>query len=367
MRRLLFALLCTPFIACGPPTGGGGGGGGGNGGGGITTLDAALDAYEDTLCTVFTTCNDTVQSSLIRQFFFEFGGDQLIHAYQNTSHCKALIGKNARNALIALIDAGRIDVDLTKAQACFDAMATECVLEIQPTACLEFLIPKQQLGDACGNDAECATTDCSAAAGQCGACITPAAIGETCSREIRCAEGGRCDDESSECVAQTPKVGTGQPCESDLSSIEGNCENPMDLCVDGVCTTYTLAQTGEACGDTGDKLCALGSICINDVCVSDAAAIGETCQVPDGEDQMKRSSLCPINARCDTLTSNCVALISAGESCSGDSQCTDGNYCSELVCTAKQAIDADCDTDSQCASDTCVDGVCAEQVAFACE
>ena len=244
---------------------------------------------------------------------------------------------------------------------------SQCSTETQSPECREFITPNQQLGDPCGNPSECTTNVCSAEPGQCGQCVNPAALGEACSQVLVCAEDGECDPESSVCVTKTPKSATGQPCESDFSSIEGNCENPMDLCVDNVCTTYTLAQAGEACGDTGDKLCALGSICIDDVCVSEPAAIGATCQVPDGEDEMKRSALCPVNSRCDTLTSTCVALAAAGEDCLGDAECARGNYCSNLTCAPKEPIDSDCDSSSECASDTCSDGICVESVALTCE
>lgn len=367
MRRLTLLLLCSPFLACGPPASDSGGGGGGGGGGNVPeTIDSAIEAYQDAFCEGLTRCNDTVQASLLRQFFFEFGGDQLVHAWNNKEHCKNLVASDMVKNLRATIAAGRVNVDLSKAQACFDSMS-QCSLETQSPECREFIAPNQQLGDPCGNPSECTTKVCSAEPGQCGECVNPAALGEACSLILVCAEDGECDPERSVCVAKTPKSATGQPCESDLSSIEGNCENPMDLCVDNVCTTYTLAQAGEACGDTGDKLCALGSICIDDVCVSEPASIGATCQVPDGEEQMKRSALCPVDARCDTLTSNCVGLSSASESCSGDSECTRGNYCSDSVCSAKEAIDADCDSDSECDSDTCTDGICVERVALTCE
>jgi len=366
MRRLFLLLLCSPFLACGPPASDSGGGGGG--GGAPATVEAAIDNYKDALCAAFTTCEDTVQSALVRQFFFELGGDRIILAYSDKSRCDAVLGSNAAKAMRALIDADRVTVDLDKAQGCFSAMRSSCELELQIEACREFLAPNQQLGEACGDPQECVSGVCSAASGQCGECVSPAAIGEACNEEVKCAQGGRCDNQSDQCVAETPKVATGQACESDLSSLEGNCENPMDLCVDDVCKTLGLAQAGEACGETTEKLCALGSICIDELCVSDPVAVGDTCQLPDGEDELKRSALCPMDSRCDTLTSSCVALASAGDDCSGNSECRDGSYCTpDNICGAAQGDDADCEADAECASGKCADGGCSAVVALDCE
>ncbi|MEE2836139.1 MAG: hypothetical protein VYB65_09000 [Myxococcota bacterium] len=369
MRAKISFLTCLALIACGPPTTPSGGGGGGGGGGGAATLEGAVDQIMEARCNIPRNC-DTAKMALMRQFLFELAGDESVYLFGDPAVCLQRSAASARAELQALTDAGRVTVELSRAGACARAIAASCDLSSDyPAECDSFLVPNQDVGQACGADQECVTGACSAEAGQCGECINLSGSGEPCSRQQPCAEGLQCDVELETCQQATPAVGTGQACESsfDSGTLGGNCANPNDLCINEVCTTVQLAAPGQACGETNQKLCAVGSVCINDLCVSEAAEVGATCAVPDGDDEMRRSALCPLDARCDTLTASCVALSAEGASCSGDAQCTNGSYCSGGVCSPKEALEQDCDEDSECASDTCSDGLCVEAVALSCD
>jgi hypothetical protein len=53
----------------------------------------------------------------------------------------------------------------------------------------------------------------------------------------------------------------------------------------------------------------------------------------------------------------CVAIAARGESCLSN-PCDDGLFCDGAVCAPVKEAGSSCDLDDECASFTCVDGVC---------
>ena len=95
--------------------------------------------------------------ALMRQFLFELAGDESTSFYSVTPPSVCSAPQTRRGELQALIDAGRVTVELNQAGACARAIAASCDLSSDyPAECDSFLVPNQRRA-TCGADQECVT------------------------------------------------------------------------------------------------------------------------------------------------------------------------------------------------------------------
>lgn len=281
-----------------------------------------------------------------------------------------------------LIARGTVTYDPAKAAECLDAqraLGCDLTFSVQPAACTEIFIGTIDTGGACGTDEECAGDaycDGAACPETTGACAPRKANGAACSGSNECQAGLGC------------QMGT---CRVASSNRDGACEGttglgcPFDqLCSGssgtepGVCTdidALTTAALGEDCNPQGlERLCQVGLSCAavgieglgaDFDCVEPVGA-GEACFIGF-------PSMCPEGLYCTAMPGptggfegTCDPLPTEGMPCAetmgSAPQCAAGLECrsiaDETVCFDPRLNGEPCETDSECVTRSCNDGVC---------
>jgi len=141
----------------------------------------------------------------------------------------------------------------------------------------------------------------------------------TCSTDAGCVAGNWCN--GTNCVA---KKANGSTCAT------GAHECTSGICVDGYCCDGACGSSCQAC-DVGGSL--------------------GTCSNVTGAPHGSRTT-CGLYV-CQGTGATCPST------CSGDSGCSTGNWCSGTSCVAKKANGSTCPTGAhECTSNNCVDGYC---------
>ncbi len=168
--------------------------------------------------------------------------------------------------------------------------------------------------------------------------------------------GGACSQSSDCCVGSFCNNLTYAPwkCTAPEQSQSGVCHN-------GTCGAAVCGTSGTACATDGD--CCGGTFCFNytyapAVCRA-ALADGATCM----EDSQCVSGHC-LGGSCSAANT----CFSTGTVCSIDTDCCPGSYCftpspylpDPSTCQAGAAAGTYCGASRQCASDSCVNHVCAQ-------
>ncbi len=253
-------------------------------------------------------------------------------------------------------------------------------------------------GAACDRDRQCSDGNCvddfccdspcdqgcqqCNAAGQEGSC-RPVANGtdpkNACGTTETCADGICRSVPGTSCTGPSD-CASGQ-CEDDVCC-DQRCDGPCEHCnlagTKGTCTTQTDTTTDQCqlpntCDDVGackrdlanpclgPDDCASGN-CVDGVCC--ASACTGSCETCDGQTPGHCTQVtgtdnpgrCDVGVWCDT-TGTCGPP--GGSSCVGGVDCPAGFHCdAAAVCQPDIPLGADCDSDVQCQSGQCVDGVC---------
>ncbi len=177
-----------------------------------------------------------------------------------------------------------------------------------------------------------------------------------CTITAECGPGLACHRE--DVTADSGPIACQGTCQPEVESIAGTCDpvvcDSLNYCADtenGICFPRKAASEPCAPGE-----CALDALCSDaGVCVANQGgrAIGQTC---DNE-----QLLCGPGTYCDASVGTCSALLAPGESCPG-LLCTFGNACDPTsnTCVPAAAAGASCTIDSQCQSQRCAQGTCAD-------
>lgn len=320
---LALAAGVTGAVACSSSNGGSNGGGddGGASGdddGGATSGEGGATADALDRCAA-SSCHQTARCSPA-YFAYEYGDE---------AGCEAV----TRPACEARLAAPRTGATAASLVACADAEdAYSCdgsPFRI-PDACKVKGSGKD--GDACFDSNQCASGTCAylnpTPSTTCGACVTPAGVGETCGTAAICQDDLSCASTGSGSnVACAKPQGIGQtcdathPCGADPLAycVAGSCVKPgaegasCGGASDAPCDPYalltcnaqqkcaksTLVGEGKACGKPG-VYCTSAFACVGDVCVARAVE-GGSCN-----DQAKP---CAIGLRC--LSGTCVTYAEA--------------------------------------------------------
>ena len=211
------------------------------------------------------------------------------------------------------------------------------------------------------------------------ACGSAMACRTTCVTSSDCGSAFYCD--SNACV---PRIGAGQPCQSD-----SECPISNNHCVDGVCCDTTCTGQCEACnlpsspgtcvGVTGTpvaprKPCAADGTKCDGFCdptnhtECQFPAKGTPCKdasCDSVKNQAFAESFCTGKGACAVTDAvSCAPYACVGAACAGDcmadAQCAKNAYCQAGKCTPKAKLADKCTSDKQCGSGHCVDGVCCD-------
>lgn len=253
----------------------------------------------------------------------------------------------------ASIKAGRITVDVTALDDCFEAAKTTCGGGGE-FRCAEALTPTVANGAACTNDAECMSGDCEKVVDACGGtCSNQAAEPDD---EVVFATGGDPCGEETVVVGDDEQIRdhicpAGQVCAGDE---EEEVRVPNGTCVNGV-------AKGEACDG---EICGPGLICLGVCAEIVLAGNGEDCDVgisSSGPPEGESIRLCDWTEGLDCIEGECAPISDGNEGspCRRSFKCDDGLYCDssleEPACAAKRAVDGDCNEDRECLSGYCND------------
>ncbi len=206
---------------------------------------------------------------------------------------------------------------------------------------------------ACDDGLFCTTGDvCSG--GVCGgtgaACSLPLRCSESLDACVACLSAAHCDD--------------GNVCTEDVCNATGSCVNPNNFvsCDDGNFCTVTDVCSGGSCVGSGDTC--PGLICDEptDRCVECLIAADCDDANPCTDDTCV-SNVCvrtPNSVVCDDgLFCTAFDTCSGGACMGGGATCGASLVCNESVDVCVQCIvDADCDDDNICTTDTCLFGSC---------
>jgi len=289
------------------------------------TLDDFPSAYEDAVCENLVRCG----------------------RFEDEATCKATIELNLDEAFIGL-DEGRTAYDADKAGACLASLRSgSCDSagadnRLPQPACEATFHGTVVDGGQCFDDDECLSTSCEIAdcglaccAGVCDPTVALAAIGASCA-SADCVEGAFCT-EADVCQAY---IAAGQSCSG------SSCGYGLFCSEASICTA--TPKHGEACPDgrcanIGDQC---GGSASAPTCVS-LSGRGEAC--PGG---FAGLFACQSPLTCDSTALTCQDPPAIGAACTF--VCATGAFCNDTdVCEAERANGAECDGDSDCASDFC--------------
>lgn len=271
-----------------------------------------------------------------------------------------------------LINAGRMAFSQSGFTACinsYNAGRMNCAVGPDPLGCEGLFIGNRPEGAPCSASPECgAGTWCALTAlGGCGTCTAYAQPGDDCSANL-CAPGSECfplQDGSELCIGVLTSVG--QPCGTDANNAvcRGHlqCVGATQMAA-GTCTAPAALNaacdpnraTGPSCNIFANTACGPNNTCVT----LNVAGAGTACGMNTP------TTLCNAANRCDTATSQCVALPGAGGMCNDSVSCVRGFFCQpngpgamQGTCNAELGPGSMCQASAQCAgNDYCIGGSC---------
>jgi hypothetical protein len=208
-------------------------------------------------------------------------------------------------------------INATAAMSCDDLLGGAS----SPAACN--LPGSRADGEPCGFDSQCKSTQCSITSGLCGTCSPRAAAGGACTGSSDCQDGLVCANQ----VCATP-IQAGGACTSSSA-----CAGQL-FCKNGVCAKPLAA--GEACNPTASECdLAAGLICdsVSSTCVAfSLAKTGEACGEVNG-----KPVGCAANGKCKASTGQtsgtCTAALADGAACTSSDNCSLPAECTNGICT----------------------------------
>ena len=228
-------------------------------------------------------------------------------------------------------------------------------------------------------DGVCCNTDCS---GTCRACNVPNSVGTCASVALNQDPANECNPGSCDGLGAC-QINQGNPCTS-------NAQCSTGFCVDGVCCDAACTGTCQACstalkggGIQGECGPIAGGTDPQNECVQEPSSTcgntgfcsgqgtcslytnGTTCAVAScsGQNTLSKPDTCNGVGQCiDGGTQSCNAFACNGGicnlTCTADTDCATGNFCTGMACSPKKANGLMCGTSNECTSGNCVDGVC---------
>ncbi len=253
----------------------------------------------------------------------------------------------------ASIKAGRITVDATALDDCFEAAKTTCA-RAGEFVCSEGFTPTVANGAACTIDEECVSGECEKVVDAC---------------------GGTCADDTVEPANEVVLVTGDDPCGEENVVVGDDEYSRVHVCPAGeVCSGDTEEEievpngtcvTGAAKGDGCDgEICGPGLICLGVCAEIVLAGNGEDCDVgisASGPPEGESIRLCDWTEGLDCIEGECAPISDGNEGspCRRSFKCDDGFFCDSIleepVCTVKRAVDGDCYEDRECLSGYCND------------
>jgi len=216
-----------------------------------------------------------------------------------------------------------------------------------PTSCAPYVCGATACRTTCGSNADCTGgTRCNAA----GACFTPSANGAACTTGNDCAStfcvdgfccNGACSGVCQACSAALRGTGVNGTCGSIAAGMD-----PEDECASQ--SASTCGRTGTCDGGGACALYADGTVCGNASCAGNVVTSAPTCS----------GGACGVGTPSSCTPYTCSSATACGTSCTLDTNCVGGDYCSGGVCVPTLPPGASCTTNNQCSSGPCVDGVC---------
>jgi hypothetical protein len=219
------------------------------------------------------------------------------------------------------VDAGRIEFDAEKAEACLaDVRAAieedTCEVAVDSEACSQVYTPTIERGDSCAETSECVDDlycDTSGSADSCsGICEPPKDRGAACDPSLDGVCGDlRClGEEGSATCQQVETVAEGESCSSNLEC-EGGLTCDLE---DDVCQPILYAEEGEEC-DSFRVICTASTQCIPRTDPETGERISRCEPVRTlGESCESSAFHCQADAYCNS-DDECVKKADIGESC----------------------------------------------------
>lgn len=256
-----------------------------------------------------------------------------------------------------------VDTDCTTGNFCLGGKCTPKRANGDPKGCAA--------NDYCtsGNcvDGYCCNTACAGGTGDCQACNVAGKLG-TCSPVPA---NTQCRAQSGECDATDFCDGTSTTCADSKQPNGTACTDDglictTDTCQSGTCT-HTAGNAGTVCRATAGT-CDVAEKCTgtSPACPADGfiAATGR-CRVASctGGVQTLQTFCSGTGPTCaPAVTKACAPYVCGATacltSCSTDTDCSVGNWCSNGVCIAKVPNGSTCTAGNSCVSGICADGVC---------
>jgi len=196
-------------------------------------------------------------------------------------------------------------------------------------------------------------------------CQDRGAAGDACRSTNDCRHNLICDDATNACVIGSA---VGGPC----VDFEDCRDDSLDCGGAGNCVT--APGLGEVCGEDTTTFCLEGT-CVDgqcragiagDPCTSDDECTGDTLCVGTTCAAAPQSGPCSVDDGCAAgfvcgADVTCQAVPGVGDNCL-DLDCDAGLFCNaESVCAVQAETGAQCTSDDQCSSGTCVRLVCGAQ------
>ncbi|MFO0681801.1 MAG: hypothetical protein U0234_07110 [Sandaracinus sp.] len=227
--------------------------------------------------------------------------------------------------------------------------------------CQDLFVGSLPDGEACTFSAECESGLCVGPTDECGTCTPRLALGASCDPTLVapfCDRGLYCDG-SGHCVA---RVGLGGECDpSNGDASPRACEHLL------LCQPDPSSPTRHVCGhlpvDAEGAPCPLDTVCAPGFVCGSVDGVGTRCRRPrtDGTCDAQIAGPgtdCP-DGEC--VMGRCVPYPSVGESCELTRACRAPAFCAlASMCVVPHALGEPCTLDSDCESDHCTAGRCAE-------
>lgn len=280
------------------------------------------------------------------------------------------------------VQAGRVHYDASQVSACLAAIdGIGCGFQTTRTLmsehCNLVLEGDVALGGNCALDEDCAgVAFCKRNGESCpGTCSALLGANESCTSDDECAEGLACPDSVSRCVAPgrlgEACGGTGDAvCAAGLiclatgtaAGAPRECGDPEELFV---------AQLGDDCDPEAEILCVDDLACAIVLpleveprfrCMQLVTTLGDGCTF-GAPSQCPKGSYCSgLDITAGDIEGSCAALPEDHDACNmegGGATCSDGLICdTDGLCHAIGRLGDDCASDRACASRHCEDGTC---------
>lgn len=350
MRVVLIACAMGGLVACGDDSHDGGGG---------TAFDELPQPLAETLCALIQDC---LPGPVLETVYGPQGCEASVQADVEDSDF-ALIGD--------AIEAGRVEYDGTKAEACLQELAeVGCGFDSERVflkgTCAELMVGTVDAGGDCSVDAECAGEAFCAIDNSCpGTCTSLRSEGQACDDGDHCQDGLSCDGTCKAVAARGERCGPLTACRLDDTCI------PNATGIVGSCTSVDSVYAG-AVGDSCDPdvadLCDPELSCALTI---DGQQVGFECteRVGSGDDCTAAvPDMCPDGEYCadidpqnGDLDGTCKALADTGDDCESEDDCRAGLACDEGKCAMPGRVGDDCRGDEGCVSGQCESDSCVQE------